>query len=196
MPGVNYSGDDRRPDLDNLVAAAKVALEALSPAQQEKMLREQRDSWVRGEMAIGSDADEARDRRVARATRDERQQIVAAWVVDRFGPATLAVNERLSRLIEETIELAQAEDYSADAIRRLVDYVYTRPPGVVHQELGGVAVCLLAYAEATEQSVDKAEFDELTRILRVPAEKFRQKHATKIAAGVAAATDFNPGEAA
>lgn len=44
-----------RPELDALVANAKIAWENLEPDQQEELLRAQRASWVRGEMGIGLD---------------------------------------------------------------------------------------------------------------------------------------------
>lgn len=47
-------------DLDNLIARAVALYEAMSPDEREELHRQQRASWVRGEMAMGRDADEAR----------------------------------------------------------------------------------------------------------------------------------------
>ena len=47
------------PHLTALLAAAKARWDAMTPAEQEAMLRAQRESWVRGELAIGNDQDEA-----------------------------------------------------------------------------------------------------------------------------------------
>ena len=48
--------------LDELLRRAVARFRATTPEQQEAMRAAQRESWVRGEMAMGSDADEARHR--------------------------------------------------------------------------------------------------------------------------------------
>lgn len=48
--------------LDELLRRAVARFRAMTPEQQEAELRAQRESWVRGEMAMGSDADEVRYR--------------------------------------------------------------------------------------------------------------------------------------
>lgn len=40
-----------RPELDRLVAAAAKRWQTMTPAEQEAILREQRDGWVRAEMS-------------------------------------------------------------------------------------------------------------------------------------------------
>ena len=47
------------PDLQRAINAARKRFEAMTPAEQEAHLREQRASWVRGEKGIGDDKDEA-----------------------------------------------------------------------------------------------------------------------------------------
>lgn len=39
-------------NINDLIAAAKAAFDALPPAEQERMMAEQRESWARGEMAL------------------------------------------------------------------------------------------------------------------------------------------------
>jgi len=53
--------------LEELLARDKARWDAMTPAQKETMLRLQRESWVRGEMGIGNDAQEAADRAEYRA---------------------------------------------------------------------------------------------------------------------------------
>ena len=75
---------------------------------------------------------------------------------------------------------------------RLVDYVFSRPVGVLHQELGGVGVCILALAAAAGLSADEEERREVERVLAKPLDHFRQRNAAKNAAGflaVATATE-------
>lgn len=59
-------------ELKQLLAKAKERWEALTPAEQEAELRAQRDSWVRAEMAFGSDADEAAYRQELYGREQER----------------------------------------------------------------------------------------------------------------------------
>ena len=54
------------PALDLIITKARAAFNAMTPEAQEAMLQAQRKSWVRGEMAMGSDADEARERQALR----------------------------------------------------------------------------------------------------------------------------------
>ena len=53
--------------MDELIRRAAERFNSLAPEEQEEHLRQQRDSWVRGEMAMGLDRDEARHRRRAMA---------------------------------------------------------------------------------------------------------------------------------
>ena len=46
-------------DLTQLIEEAKAKVEAMTPDERRAMYAAQRASWVRGEMAMGSDSDEA-----------------------------------------------------------------------------------------------------------------------------------------
>lgn len=48
-----------RGDLDKMLAEARAAFDRLTPEQQTAHRQAQRESWVKGEMGIGNDADEA-----------------------------------------------------------------------------------------------------------------------------------------
>jgi hypothetical protein len=52
-----------RPGLDELIEASKRRVATMAPEEREAELRAQRESWVRGEMGIGLDRDEAEFRR-------------------------------------------------------------------------------------------------------------------------------------
>lgn len=43
------------PELERLLAEAKRKVEAMTPAELEAMLKEQRESYVRAEMAMGDE---------------------------------------------------------------------------------------------------------------------------------------------
>jgi hypothetical protein len=58
----------RRPELEELFRKSKELFDSLPPDEQEAHRKAQQEIWVRGEMGIGSDTDEAAYRA---AMRDE-----------------------------------------------------------------------------------------------------------------------------
>lgn len=111
---------------------------------------------------------------------------VGAWVRSRLGTAVLMDRrERAARLVEEAIELAQAEGVSEVSIRNIAKRVYSREVGEVKQEVGGVGVCLLAYCYATDLDFVALTKREVDRIEKVPMEKTQEKHDAKVKAGTA-----------
>lgn len=115
-----------------------------------------------------------------------RQWTVGDWVARCFTDKTLKnTHERTQRLVEEVIELAQAENVPISDVYRLVDYVYGRPKGDPAQEVGGISITLLAYCASKGFSADELEEKELTRILALPAEHFMQRQKAKAEAGIA-----------
>jgi hypothetical protein len=73
------------------------------------------------------------------------------------------VPERTHRFLEEALELAQAQGCSRDDALALVNYVYGRPDGELHQEVGGVLVTLAGLCNAAKISMDDAGDRELDR---------------------------------
>jgi NTP pyrophosphatase (non-canonical NTP hydrolase) len=106
---------------------------------------------------------------------------VRRWLKDTFGPAILTnVEERALRFGEEALELIQADGVSKEQALALVEQVYSKPEGEPMQELGGVMVCLLAYATVTNRSIDQAFETEMERVEEPAMQaRIRQKHATK-----------------
>lgn len=73
------------------------------------------------------------------------QYDVARWIKTVFGSDWLmSKEERGCRVLEETLELAQAMGVTPAQALRLVDQVYNKPVGHIPQELGGVMHTLLA----------------------------------------------------
>lgn len=107
------------------------------------------------------------------------EQRTAAWVRTRIGERHMHSRERAMRLLEEAIELAQAENISSDAVRRQVDHVYCRPPGEPAQEASGVATCLFAWCAATGNTVVGLATSELERIEAKPLDQIRGSLARK-----------------
>lgn len=98
------------------------------------------------------------------------------------------LTQRGLRLLEEAIETFQSVDGDVEMAHRLVDYVFSRPVGVLHQELGGVGVTVLVLAAAAGLSADEEEDREIDRIMSKPVSHFTKRNEAKNAAGFLAKT--------
>ena len=88
------------------------------------------------------------------------QYRVEPWLISCFGKEIASdKKERNHRFLEEALELVQACDCTASEAHQLVDYVFNRPIGEKHQEIGGVMVTLAALCLA--QNLDMHETGEL-----------------------------------
>lgn len=113
-------------------------------------------------------------------SRDLRQKEVGDWCLEAFGAEhCCSVEQRAIRFLEEAIELFQAAGGDGAMAHRLVDYIFSRPAGDLYQELGGVGVTILAFANAAGLSADQAEVDEINRCLSKPIEHFRRRNEKK-----------------
>lgn len=86
-------------------------------------------------------------------------------------------------MLEEAIELYQACGGDLAKAHKLLDFVFARPVGEIHQELGGVGVTVLALAQAAGLEADVCEDAEVDRILSKSEAVFRARNAEKNAAG-------------
>lgn len=116
--------------------------------------------------------------------RDQRQAMIANWAELAFGrEEATGLPQRGLRLLEEAIEAFQACGGDEAMAHKLVTFVFGRPPGEVGQELGGVAVTVLALAAAAGLSADEEECREVHRVLSKPLNEFTERNANKNAAG-------------
>lgn len=93
--------------------------------------------------------------------------------------------ERAKRFGEEAIELLQAVGIEKLDVLNLVDYVYNRPVGMLHQELGGAGVTLYALATAINLDLDIETRFEIDRCYQPKVmEKVRSKQVSKQLAGI------------
>lgn len=111
------------------------------------------------------------------------QTQVQGWMGQCFKPEVCEdMTERGDRVLEETIEMLQANGYDRARIPVIVDYVYGRPPGEPRQEVGGVMVTLAAYCNAARIDMEKAGNEELARIQQPDVmAKIQAKQASKAA---------------
>lgn len=112
------------------------------------------------------------------------QFAVWGWCVRCFGSkVTENRKERLFRFYEEATELIQAGGLRKEEAQQVLDYVYARPSGLLHQEVGGVMVTLAALCSANSCEMDVAAGDEFNRINTLEMiERIRAKQASKRAA--------------
>ncbi|MBB5190086.1 hypothetical protein HNQ50_000796 [Silvimonas terrae] len=109
------------------------------------------------------------------------QSRVQPWLMECFGPMIAGDREeRNHRFFEEASELVQACGMTASEAHQLVDYVWNRPVGKKHQEVGGVMVTLAALCLANDLDMHADGETELARI-NVPeiVAKIRAKQAAK-----------------
>lgn len=107
------------------------------------------------------------------------QSRVDAWMQACFGAAIAAdTTERNHRFLEEALELVQSLGGTASEAHQLVDYVFGRPAGAPHQEVGGVMVTLAALCTAAGLDGHAAAEDELDRVW-TKIDQIRAKQAAK-----------------
>lgn len=107
------------------------------------------------------------------------QSRVEPWLLACFGEEiSNDKEERNHRFLEESLELVQATGCTASEAHQLVDYVFGRPVGEPHQEVGGVMVTLAALCRAQALDMHANGETELARIW-TKVEKIRAKQAAK-----------------
>lgn len=111
---------------------------------------------------------------------------VADWVFRALGADILHnTRERAKRVLEESIELAQAEGVTLEECKDLVAYVYARPVGDPFQEAAGVGFCWIAYGEARGFDLLELVKIELWRVdTPEMIARIRHKHDLKSQAGI------------
>ena len=107
------------------------------------------------------------------------QERVRPWLVACFGEDfDQEHHAREARFIEEAIELFQARGRSFDELISVAKYVYSRPVGDAHQEVGGVMTTLAALCIVSKLDMHEAGETELARIW-TKVDAIREKQARK-----------------
>jgi hypothetical protein len=104
---------------------------------------------------------------------------VKEWLLSAFGKGIMMDKvERNHRFLEEALETVQAGGCTKSEAHQLVDYVFDRPVGNLHQEIGGAIVTLTALCIAHEELLSDCGNEELDRIWN-KIDQIRIKQANK-----------------
>lgn len=107
------------------------------------------------------------------------QQEVDRWLIACFGEEIARDKiERNHRFLEEALETVQAGGCTSSEAHQLVDYVFARPVGELHQEVGGVMNTLAALCLACDLDMVECGKVEIARCW-TKVEKIRAKQAAK-----------------
>lgn len=108
-----------------------------------------------------------------------------AWATDTFGPIACDDMERTRRFIEEALELAHAMGLPLGEVDKMSVRVYTRPAGIIPQEVGQAQATLELLAENMNLSADHEASIEFDRVRSIPKTEWDRRHAAKAAIGIA-----------
>lgn len=113
------------------------------------------------------------------------QALANSWAIRAFGTAHVANSKICAlRLLEEAIELAQAEGVLRCMVDHCVEVVYSRPVGDANQEIGGVLMTSAVYCGCKGLDLEEALRIELDRVLAKPLEQFAKRNQEKIDLGL------------
>ncbi len=112
------------------------------------------------------------------------QEDVGEWARGTFGPDDWTERVRASRLLEEAIELAQAEGVTPSDMLRIMARTLSRPAGEPIQELGGVMITALAYGHLKGVRIGEAAQQEWDRVQSKSTSHFAARNAAKKADGL------------
>lgn len=111
---------------------------------------------------------------------------VFKWAIKVFNERiVISMNERNKRFLEESLELVQALDLPETDAMAILSHVYSRPAGVIHQELGGVMVTLnilCQVASLDAQECGEIEYERISKPETIA--KIRIKQNEKAAIGI------------
>ena len=115
------------------------------------------------------------------------------WCHQTFGSIALGPVERVTRLLEEAMELAQAAGVTYGLAWRLMDRVFHRPPGKLPQEVGKVQNLLECFAECVGLDAAEEGRREFDRCRKVPQDEWDRRHIAKVEQQVASNKDQTGG---
>ncbi|MFG1376109.1 hypothetical protein [Xanthobacter autotrophicus] len=177
----NALAEEGRPD-DIFAQISRIQSERDAARAQVTVLQEANNRAVDESRAARHAADFLRERICALALAIDApdfQPRTDTFMQACFG-ATISADrlERGDRAAEEFFEMLQAADYPRERLLSLIAYVWSRPVGELHQEVGGVMVTLAAFCQAHGLDMHEAGEAELARVW-TKIETIRAKQAAK-----------------
>lgn len=124
------------------------------------------------------------DLAVAHERRRDRQRRCMAWAERTYGENARSRRILALRLVEEAVELGQAQGLTAKDFRIVLKRVLGRKPGDTKQEIGGLMVVLYCLAENLGLDVDGCEATEINRVHAAPLDELKAKEAEKFQQGL------------
>jgi hypothetical protein len=107
------------------------------------------------------------------------------WACRCFGKEHVHDHQvRALRIVEEAIELCQAEGINIEKVRQVTEIVYSRPRGDWYQEAGGLLMTTAVYVESRGSMMERILLNELSRVLAKPADHFAKRNREKIDLGL------------
>lgn len=114
-------------------------------------------------------------------------RIALDWAIRAFGyDHVYNLPIRTLRIAEEAVELVQSQGIDKATMLRVVDVVYSRPPGRMEQELGGVLMTVNVLCAAASLDPEAVFITELMRVLAKSPAHFTKRNQEKIDLGLTA----------
>lgn len=114
------------------------------------------------------------------------QTLALIWAIDIFGDVAADKSERAMRFIEEAVELIHAAQLDRRTLSKIIERVYSRPPGAIDREFGQAAFCLATLGKAWGVHVETEMRAEFARVQSIPKEEWERRHAAKTKIGITA----------
>lgn len=121
---------------------------------------------------------------IAHESRTARQQAAVDWAERVFGDDAKDRRILALRFLEEALELVQTQGLKPHDLEHVKKRVFSRPPGDVKNEIGGVMVTLYCMAGHLGLDVDSCEATEIVRVHTLPPEHFQKTQVEKKAQGL------------
>ena len=115
---------------------------------------------------------------------NKAQLVAFAWARQTYGEVVRQARYQAFRFIEEALELVQAMGLTRDDVERAVNWVFDRPRGDVHIEIGDVRLSIDILAQSQGISSDNDYDGCLDRISKLDPAAARAKDVRKIEAGL------------
>jgi hypothetical protein len=111
------------------------------------------------------------------------------WAGEIFGPISLDPHERVTRFLEEALEVAHAAGVQPVLLDKIIDRVWQKAPNPsdLPKEIGQAQACLEMFSESIGLSADEEANREFDRVRIIPKDEWTRRHQAKVALGIASA---------